>query len=472
MFQRGVGWARSLFACLRAGALGVTISCSFILISALTGAVTESRVLRLIAGLFAGLILPLVLRAWARRRIGWGRQGEGRRGIGRPGIGRLWFVVSWNLALLLAICLPFSDSAGRALRQRGDWFLGARRGALARGLRSSVSRAGRLLECLDAQPGAGRCAEQGGDGFELDGAPPRRDNHPATDPSGRALELPDDGRFDALFARLTALEQGQARRLRVTIIGDSHMAARVLPRRLERRLQRRFGDGGPGYMHRGKAWPTAAPLEGARALRDGAGGNDARRVGVIVDTLALDGARASTVLGWDEQAMTAHLRGLGPDLIVVALGSNDLGGKAATWRGWVTSSYERLLRRLQRATPSASCLLLGPPDQARHRQGRGWVTPGRLAVVEAIQRRLALQQGCAFWSQRAAMGGPGSIIDWARRDPPLAQQDHLHLTARGYRLMADRLHGALMAAHRPLDPHPRRTPRRSPHRRGSMASRR
>ncbi len=165
----------------------------------------------------------------------------------------------------------------------------------------------------------------------------------------------------------------------------------------------------------------------------------------MVDTLAVDGARAATVLRWEEPVMLAQLRRLDPDLVIVAFGSNDLGGKAATWRRWVTNSYDQLLQRVQRATPRAACLVLGPLDQARRRDA-GWVTPRRLAAVEAIQRRLARQRGCAFWSQRAAMGGPGSIMDWARREPPLARRDHLHLTARGYRLMAERLHGALMAA--------------------------
>jgi len=72
-------------------------------------------------------------------------------------------------------------------------------------------------------------------------------------------------------------------------------------------------------------------------------------------------------------------------------------------------------------------------------------------AATAFQRRVARQHGCAYWSQRSAMGGPGSVVHWAGRDPPLARQDHLHLTARGYRMMADRLYAALMAA-RPRRP--------------------
>ncbi|HMX53702.1 MAG TPA: hypothetical protein PLP53_07215, partial [Plasticicumulans sp.] len=43
-----------------------------------------------------------------------------------------------------------------------------------------------------------------------------------------------------------------------------------------------------------------------------------------------------------------------------------------------------------------------------------------------------------------AMGGPDSIQRWATQRPPLAQTDRVHLTATGYRLVAEALYEQLI----------------------------
>jgi len=105
-----------------------------------------------------------------------------------------------------------------------------------------------------------------------------------------------------------------------------------------------------------------------------------------------------------------------------------------------------VLLQVRRMAPTAGCLLVGPPDQARfNKESARWEVPtGRLDYIIAEQRRLATLRGCAFWDQRAAMGGPGGIFTWVRSDPPLARGDHVHLRPEGYRRVADALHDALM----------------------------
>src|SRR5690606_37538536 len=80
--------------------------------------------------------------------------------------------------------------------------------------------------------------------------------------------------------------------------------------------------------------------------------------GVVVDTLGINGARASSHLYWDEQLHRAHLRRLDPSLVVLAYGTNESGDDDHP-----IESYEQTLRtvvaRIKSTVPSASCMLIG-----------------------------------------------------------------------------------------------------------------
>ena len=81
--------------------------------------------------------------------------------------------------------------------------------------------------------------------------------------------------------------------------------------------------------------------------------------------------------------------------------------------------------------PSASCLVLGPPDRAS-KSGEAWKSPPRLLEIVARERHVAEAAGCAFYDRMAAMGGAGQMAVWAAEAFPRAQQDRVHLTREGY----------------------------------------
>jgi lysophospholipase L1-like esterase len=68
-----------------------------------------------------------------------------------------------------------------------------------------------------------------------------------------------------------------------------------------------------------------------------------------------------------------------------------------------------------------------------------------MPALVGAQRRAAFQAGAAFYDLFKAMGGSGSIERWATLDQPLAQSDRVHLTAAGYRLVADQLYSGLLS---------------------------
>lgn len=166
------------------------------------------------------------------------------------------------------------------------------------------------------------------------------------------------------------------------------------------------------------------------------------RAGVVYDALGINGAEADRALVWDRDAFTTTLAARAPDLVVVAYGTNEASSPDFE-AGRYEACFAELLDLLRQAAPHASLLVLGPPDRCVAVRGE-WRPLGQLAAVVAAQRRASLAAGAAFWDQRAAMGGPGSIDLWARADPPLAQSDRAHLTRAGYERVAGMLYAQLL----------------------------
>lgn len=163
--------------------------------------------------------------------------------------------------------------------------------------------------------------------------------------------------------------------------------------------------------------------------------------GVTYETLGINGAQASIVFNWQETMQASHVAHRSPALIVLAYGTNEAGN-----RDWQKHNYREmfasLLYRFRRMAPTASILVVGPPDRYV-RQGRaGWQVYDSVDRIVEAQREAALGTGCAFWDMRAKMGGKGSMRTWVRAG--LAQGDYVHFTAPGYRLLGGAVFQDLM----------------------------
>lgn len=164
--------------------------------------------------------------------------------------------------------------------------------------------------------------------------------------------------------------------------------------------------------------------------------------GVVVDTLGLNGARASNQLLWDDALFRAHLARRRPDLIVLAYGTNESGDTDIPIEEY-ESRLRQVLGRLQETAPQAACLLIGPSDRPLREEGELKDRP-RTAAIIATQQRVSRDLGCAFFDLVAFGGGPMSMVRWAAAEPPFAQPDLVHFTVRGYRRLGDVLLQALL----------------------------
>lgn len=151
-------------------------------------------------------------------------------------------------------------------------------------------------------------------------------------------------------------------------------------------------------------------------------------VGVTLDALGINGAKATAPLASNEAHLGEQLARIAPALAIVAYGTNE-SGDSTTTPDEHAAAIRSLVERLKKGAPGAECVVLGPPDRAR--------TLPKLVEIIAAQRRAADEAGCAFYDQFAAMGSTGSIGRWASESPPRARRDLVHMTRAGYAFLAE-----------------------------------
>jgi len=174
----------------------------------------------------------------------------------------------------------------------------------------------------------------------------------------------------------------------------------------------------------------------------------ANEKGLTYETMGINGAEASLITKWNETIQSFYITRRAPALIVLDYGTNEAA------HDWTGAGYKEmflsLLARLKKAAPDAAFLVLGPTDRDLKAGRRKWANFHGTERITEAQRAACKEFGCAFWSQQEAMGGWGSMSEWAKKG--LAQGDHTHLTGPGYVKLADDLSAALIDAYEKSKP--------------------
>ena len=189
-------------------------------------------------------------------------------------------------------------------------------------------------------------------------------------------------------------------------IGRFRLKSGLIEIPLPERSARRFRSGPPGNSLRLRANRKGITLYGLSFERRGPG--------VQYSSIGPVGADAKVYLQLEQRSFARSLRLYEPDLVVYMVGGNDA---LKIRKGWtslsrVTRDHRRLLRAVRSAVPTADCLLWAPMLAGR-RVKRGVVSKRYLTEVRDMQRRVAKEEGCAFWDTMSAMGGPRNIRRWA-----------------------------------------------------------
>ena len=263
----------------------------------------------------------------------------------------------------------------------------------------------------------------------------------------------DPNGFDRVAIEFIARPHGQPLTIRVdqnSPVRIATAAPKVLVRRSELLLRH------PGHQAELAASESpAAEVLGWTVERRGKG--------VIYENHGSIGATIGLLDKLSPAAVSLELADRKPTLLVVAFGTNEGFRDELNLTDYATH-FRAAVAGLAKKARGAAILVIGPPDGNRrpaecsgdaacHADGTAddggcvWVAPPKLAGVRAIQRRIAIRQGWAFWDWAAAMGGSCAIDKWLRQDPPLAMPDHVHLSKPGYAVAADMLFADLMRAY-------------------------
>lgn len=167
--------------------------------------------------------------------------------------------------------------------------------------------------------------------------------------------------------------------------------------------------------------------------------------GVIVDQLGLAGAKARHPLLWTESVWYDLLVSRRPNLFIFSYGNNEADDHHLTNDQHI-AHFEAMLTRFRTHFPSTSCLVVGPTDRLLPDANGVLATPPLITILRDAQRRIAREQGCAFFDTLAWQGGPGAMARWRDQTPPLAREDGIHFTELGYRLFGTQLVRSLVRA--------------------------
>jgi lysophospholipase L1-like esterase len=167
--------------------------------------------------------------------------------------------------------------------------------------------------------------------------------------------------------------------------------------------------------------------------------------GVVLDAIGIQGARLRFLDQQNDEHWAEQLRWRKPDLLVYQFGANESGDGFLYPMNEYRSTMEAVILQGKRALPDSSCLVVGAMDRAAK---RGDELIG-IAVIPHLlkeQRGAAEALGCAFFDTYDAMGGPGSMATWVRRE--LGQADLTHPTADGANVIGNWIFRAMMKRYR------------------------
>ena len=186
-----------------------------------------------------------------------------------------------------------------------------------------------------------------------------------------------------------------------------------------------------------------------------------QRPGVIVDSLGVVGRRLGSLRSWDWSIIGEQLATRDPRLVVLQYGTNESDDPDLDLEALATY-YDETILRIRAAAPTASIIILGPPDVATRELGKRcdrmkpsadgsvipecqWRTPNVLREIIAVEHAAAVRNKVVFFDTFAAMGGGDKMDGWFLGEPKLAYKDRVHFTDLGYQTWADALTGALLA---------------------------
>ena len=169
--------------------------------------------------------------------------------------------------------------------------------------------------------------------------------------------------------------------------------------------------------------------------------------GVLVHSIGNNGATYSSYANIDH--FGTQLTALNPDLVVIALGTNEAFGNIS--EETLENDIDNLIDAIRRHNPTAHFLLVAPTEcyrrTYRRRKGRrrvsGTVVNTKVARIPNVIKRYADDKGTPFYDTYTIAGGAGAAAKM--KNSKILGTDGVHFTAGGYRLWGSLLADAIIS---------------------------
>ncbi len=181
--------------------------------------------------------------------------------------------------------------------------------------------------------------------------------------------------------------------------------------------------------------------------------------GVVLDTVGIPGAEASTYLTVQEPLQADHVMARKPRLVMFMLGGNEIrrlaftrAAKVEARKAALAKDLVEVIGRMQKAAPDAACLVVGPIDAVYNNPDSPMKLKTRPQTdeINELERKVAQDRGCAFFDLYAAMGGKGSLAKFHAHD--MLQDDLVHPKGRGFDLLGELMADAILKAYVESEP--------------------
>jgi lysophospholipase L1-like esterase len=169
--------------------------------------------------------------------------------------------------------------------------------------------------------------------------------------------------------------------------------------------------------------------------------------GVHLDNFSFRGITGIELARIDSNFLASIAENNSYDLIVFQYGVNLLFRPNDKNFSWYGKSLAPVIRKFRNCFPNSDILIVSTADRAFRYNGKYESAVGIDSLVK-VQAALAYENGASFYNQYASMGGRNSIVEWASRNPSLANKDYVHPNHRGAELLGRYFFEAIMQEYR------------------------
>jgi lysophospholipase L1-like esterase len=169
-----------------------------------------------------------------------------------------------------------------------------------------------------------------------------------------------------------------------------------------------------------------------------------REAGVSVDNVPMRGCSGTIFTMLSAAQLSDYYNNENVRLIILQYGGNSVPFTRTDKQiSEFCEDISRQITYLQEQAPGARILFIGPSDMSTSIQGKMQTYKHLPAFVDSL-RVTAGRAGAAYWDMYAAMGGQGSMVQWVRQSPPLANEDYIHFTRKGAARIGGMMYETLM----------------------------